>query len=130
MEKRVEQGVAHFLDQVGRTGIAHERRTGMAADHRAGKARGNVDAARAGLGHVHALVEAAEYDQRRVAPDRVDHRLIVGLDPGRTREGEMTRQAHIGLEEVADAARVGFGRDDAEARGTEEILRDGAPQVP
>ncbi len=37
MKQRIKQPVADFLQQIGRTGIAHHRRTRSAPDRRAGK---------------------------------------------------------------------------------------------
>ena len=82
VEQRVEQRVADFLHQIGRAGIAHERRAGVAADDRAGKRRRNVDRAAADLRQVHALVVAAEQDQRRLLAHRRAHRVVVRLDAG------------------------------------------------
>ena len=82
------------------------------------------------LGEVHALVVAAEQDQRRLLAHRLAHRLVVGLHARTTRDREVARQAQLVFEEVAHAARVGFVGDDREARGAEEVLRHRAPQVP
>jgi hypothetical protein len=46
------------------------------------------------------------------------------------RDTEAAGQAHLVLEEMPDAARVGFVGDDREARGAEEVLGHRAPQVP
>ena len=130
MKQRVEQRVADFLDEIGRAGIAHEGRAGVAADDRAGEGGGNVHRARAGFGHVHAFVVAAEHDERRLLPDRLPHRFVVGLLAGLARDREHARQAHLVFEEMPDAARIGFVGDDGEGRGAEEILRDRAPEIP
>ena len=130
VEQRVEQRVADFLHEIGGARVAHERRAGVAADDGAGERRGNVDRARADLGQVHALVVAAEHDQRRLLAHRLAHGGVVGLHAGAARERERAGQAHLGFEEVADAARVGFVGDDGEARRAEEVLRDRAPQIP
>mmetsp|Transcript_53735 Transcript_53735/g.126562 ORF Transcript_53735/g.126562 Transcript_53735/m.126562 type:complete len:240 (-) Transcript_53735:1002-1721(-) len=55
---------------------------------------------------------------------------VVGLLPGLARHGEVAGQAQLVFEVVPHAAGVGFARDDAEAGGGEEVLRDRAPQVP
>ena len=130
MEQRVEQRVAHFLHHVGGAGVAHERRAGVAADHRARKRRRDVDSARTDLGQVHALVVGTEEHQRRAGADGGTHRLVVGFHTRTAREREAARQPHLVFEEVAQAARVGLVGVDAEGGGAEEVLRDRAPQVP
>ena len=56
--------------------------------------------------------------------------VVVRLDAGPARKGERAGQAHLRLQEMSDAARIGFVGDDGEARGAEEILRHRAPQIP
>ena len=62
------------------------------------------------------------------------HRLadgfVVGLLAGPAREGERAGQAHLVLEEMPHAARIGLVGDDGEARGAEEVLGHRAPQIP
>ncbi len=62
--------------------------------------------------------------------ERLAHRRVVRLHPGAAGDGEGAGNAHLVFQEAPHAARVGVGRNDREAGGGEEILRDAAPQIP
>ena len=102
----------------------------MAANDGAGEGGGDVHGPAAGFGEVHALVVAAEQDERGLLLDQRTDRLVVGLLARLARDGEVAGQAHLLAKEILEAAGIGFGRDDGEAGGAEEVLGDGAPQVP
>ena len=86
MEQRVEQRVAHLLHEIGGAGVAHEGCSGVAADDGPGEGRGNEGGLHrsllAGLGQVHALVEAAEDDQGRLLMNQTTDVGVVCLLTG------------------------------------------------
>ncbi len=121
-EERVEQRVADLLHQVGRARVAHERRAGVAAHH--GAREGGRDEHRPppALGEVEALVVEPNRTSGGVSRMAFRTAALSGLAPACARR-EPAGQAHLVLEEVAHPPGIGVGRDDAEARRGEEVLR-------
>ena len=130
VEQGVEQGVADLLHQVGRPAVTHEGRAGVAADQGAGEGGRDVGGPGPGLGQVHALVEAAEEDQRRLLARGAAHGLVVGLGAGTAGDGEGAGHPQLIPQEALQAPDIGLGGDHGEAGGGEEVLGDRAPQVP
>ncbi|GCC47453.1 hypothetical protein chiPu_0031773, partial [Chiloscyllium punctatum] len=130
IEQRVKQRVADFLNEVSCARITHERRTGVAADHRAREGRRHIDRPTASFGQVHSFVVATEQDQRRLLAHRRSHRIVIRLDACLAREREGARQAHFLFQEVPDAPRISLVGNDCEAGRSEEVLRYRPPQIP
>ena len=130
VEQSVEERVADFLNDVGRARIAHEGRSGVAADDRARKRCGDIHRLRAGFGEIKTFVVTAEHHERSLRPNSLADRLVVRLLAWPARDREHAGQAHLLFEEMPDAARVGLIGDDGECRRAEEILRHRAPEIP
>ena len=106
----------------------------MAADHSAGEGgrdKGRAHGAGAGVfSKVHALVETAEHDERRLGPAHFTHLGVVGFGTGCTRYAELAGQAHFDFEKVLQAAGIGFTGHHRKTGGREKILGHRAPQIP
>ena len=124
VKERIEQRVADFLQQIRGTCVAHEGRAGMAPNDCARKRCRNVGGTTAGFSQIHAFVEAAEHDERRLVVHQLTDGFVVGLFAWLAGHREVAGQPHLVFEEVTQAARIGFIGHHREAGGAEEVLCD------
>jgi hypothetical protein len=134
VEQRVEEAVADLLHHVGRPGIAHEGRARGAPDGGAGEAGGDEGRLRPvpadiSARYIFSLIEPIRISGRFLADHGADL-VVVGLATGVRATAKAQGRPRSTFEEVAHAAGIGLVRDDPEGGRGEEILRDGAPEVP
>ena len=126
----VKQCVANLLHHIRCTAVTHERCAGVTTNHCTRKRRRNVCAAPSGLRGIHALVKAAEKNQRSLFLDEFTNAFVVSLCARNSRHSKVAGQAQLVFEEVAQATGIGLGRDNSKARRTKEVLRHRTPQIP
>ena len=130
VEQGVKQRVAHFLHQICRARIPHEGCAGMAADDGTGERGWNIHRAAASVSHVHALVKAAEHDQRWRFTDGGYNGFVIRLGSRATRHSKCAGKAHFLFQKMANAARVSLIRNNSKRSCSKEILRHRPPQIP